>query len=330
MTINPKISVLMAVYNGERYLEEALTSVLNQTFGDFEFLIVDDGSTDQTPRILVSLADTRVRVVRHDRVGLTRSLNQGLSLARGEYVARQDADDLSLADRLKKQVAYLDSHSEVVLVGSGMTLITENRHPLRDYMYPSEHDLLTAELERLVSPLPHSTIMFRRTPILNSGGYREIFEKAQDYDLYLRVIENHRIASIPESLCCLRHSLNSVTFEDGEGQQFQYAVLALITSVVRRERGIDPLNLPGQREFLARFQAWYASSRYPRIFRSRQFRRQTRIALSKGQFTEAIQCLIAATLAEPAWLINRWGIRQAGAETFDAVRWAQDALDGIR
>lgn len=323
-TNNPRVSVLMAVYNGARYVGKALAGILNQEFGDFELLILDDGSTDQTPEILDSLMDPRVRIVRQERVGLTRSLNRGLSLANGEYIARQDADDISRDDRLGKQVAYLDSHPDVVLVGTGVTVITEDDRVLRDYIYPSEHEFLAAELGRLVSPLPHSTIMFRRKEMLDCGGYRDIFSKAQDYDLYLRLSEKHRVASIPESLCRLRHSMKSVTFDDGEGQQFQYAVLALITSVMRRERGIDPLDTPTRQRFLEKFQAWYASSSYPRRFRSRELRRQARLTWSQGCATEAVRCLVAAIIADRAWLAKRLGINSAGSEASDATRWVRN------
>jgi hypothetical protein len=166
--------------------------------------------------------------------------------------------------------------------------------------------------------------MFRRKEVLNCGGYRDIFSKAQDYDLYLRLVEKQRVASIREPLCRLRHSMSSMTFDDGEGQQFQYAVLALIASVMRRERGIDPLDTPARPEFLAKFQAWYASSYYPRRFRSRELRRQARLVWSQGCATEAFRCLVSAMIADRSWITERLSVRRIGSEASDAMRWVRN------
>ncbi len=125
----PRVSVLMSVYNGERFLRDSVESILGQTFTDFEFLILDDGSTDSTCEILEEYAnkDARIVLVRNDRnLGLTRSLNKGLRLVRGEYLARQDADDISLPKRLEMQVKFLDAHPEVGVVGSALEIIDEN------------------------------------------------------------------------------------------------------------------------------------------------------------------------------------------------------------
>ena len=124
----PKVSVVMCVHNGERYLYEALESVLNQTFEDFEFIIVDDASADNTPAILKEYAaqDGRIRLMRNaHNLGLTRSLNKALRLAKGEYIARQDADDISLPQRLEKQVEFLNSNSRTAVVGSWTEVIDE-------------------------------------------------------------------------------------------------------------------------------------------------------------------------------------------------------------
>src|SRR4051794_29608800 len=115
----PKVTVLLAVYNGERYLREAIDSILGQTFQDFEFLIINDGSTDSTREIILSYHDPRIRLVdNEDNIGQTRSLNRGLALAAGQFVARQDADDISEPERLASQVAFLEIHPEVVLLGT--------------------------------------------------------------------------------------------------------------------------------------------------------------------------------------------------------------------
>src|SRR4051812_26679567 len=125
MAASPTVSVLMAVYNGEQYLREAVNSILSQTFKDFEFIIIDDGSTDRSPELLASYAraDSRVKLISRPNKGLTKSLNEGLHAARGEFVARMDGDDISLPERFERQVSYLREHPEVVLVGSRVEFI---------------------------------------------------------------------------------------------------------------------------------------------------------------------------------------------------------------
>lgn len=316
----------MAVHNGERFLKEALESIGSQEFEDFELVVIDDGSTDRTAEILASAPDARLRVIQQSRAGLTRSLILGLSAARGEYVARQDADDLSLPQRLKKQAAYLEAHPEVALVGSGVTAITAGGRALRDYIYPSEHELLVAELERLITPLPHTTIFFRRQAVLECGGYRACFEKAQDYDLHLRLAEKHCLASIPEPLCRLRHSMDSFTFAAGEGEQFQFAMLALVSALIRRETGNDPLESPGREEFLGQFKAWYASSSCQQVFRSRQLRRQARLSWSEGRLIDSLKNLLAAVREDPRWAASRLGLLRNGGAAEAATAWAQSQM----
>lgn len=322
-----KVSVIMSVYNGADHVSNALSGMLRQTYADFEFLIFDDGSEDSTSEILASVRDSRIRLFRHDRVGLTRSLMRGMGLAGGEYIARLDADDVPREDRLEKQVAFLDSHPEVALVGSGVTLVDEDGRVIRDWIYPQAHDPLVAELKRLTNPLPHSTVMFRKKEVELCGGYRETFAKAQDYDLLLRVIEHHRIASIQEPLCSLRYLLNSFTFSDGKGQQFRFAVLAFVVSIIRVRTGVDPLNRPSRQDFLDRFRAWYRKSSYPDMFRSRVLRRSARLAWAGGRKASAIRDLAWAAWMDPMWPARRLGPGAMTGEAAEALQWACDVSE---
>ena len=131
----------MSVYNGEKYLREAIESILNQTFTDFEFLIVNDGSTDSSLEIILSYPDERIRVIRNDRnIGLTKSLNKALQQAKGEYIARQDADDISLQNRFEEQLIYLEKHPEVALLGTSAYKIDERGEILAKVIVPTEED----------------------------------------------------------------------------------------------------------------------------------------------------------------------------------------------
>ena len=139
----PKVSVVMSVYNGERYLSEAIESILQQTFTDFEFIIVDDGSTDGTGSILGNCTDSSIVHLRNrENIGLTRALNRGLEVASGEFVARQDVDDVSFPSRLARQVSYLEKNPSVGVLGTQMEMVDESKRVVRTYKAPCSHSLI--------------------------------------------------------------------------------------------------------------------------------------------------------------------------------------------
>jgi hypothetical protein len=187
--VTPKVTVLMSVRNGEPYVREAVRSVLDQTYADFEFLVVDDASTDATVEIVESFGDSRVRIVRNDvNVGQVPSLNRGLREARGEYIARLDADDACLPRRLDRQVEVLDSEPRVCLVGTWLQAIDERgrrlgrlEKTLTDYVDFLYHTLI---MRVYVS---HPAAMFRRRPVLDLGGYDEATAPSEDKDLWRKL-----------------------------------------------------------------------------------------------------------------------------------------------
>ena len=208
MTV-PRVTVLMAVHNGARHLREAVDSILAQTFLDFEFLIVDDGSTDESAAILASYADPRIVMLRNaTNVGLTKSLNIGLNAARGELVARQDADDRSYPERLARQVAFLDVHPEIAVVGAQARIIDADGHQLP----AGERKPLDAESIRFAllfsNPIVHTAATFRRKLV---DAYDERFVTSQDVELWSRLAENHPLANLPERLVDLRVHAQSVS-----------------------------------------------------------------------------------------------------------------------
>ncbi len=324
MSAVARVSVVMSVHNGARYLSEALASIIGQSYSDFEFLVIDDGSTDATAQMLAAVNDPRVRVIRQQRAGLTSSLITGVALAQGEYVARQDADDLSRPQRLGRQVGFLDSHPDVAIVGSAVTAIDEAGRRLCDWSYPQDNGALRAELGRLLTPLPHSTFMFRRAAVLAVGGYRAIFRKAQDYDLLLRLAQGHRLACLPEKLCCLRLAAGSVTSSAEESEQFYFAAMALMAALIRERTGRDPLDGPDRDRVIARFQSWYRNSVFSRRFHSRLARRQVRIALGQRRLLTALTCLARATAEDPAWLVERWWKRSR--ELAQVAAWVRSEI----
>lgn len=207
----PKVSVLMSVYNGERFLHEAVDSILNQTFTDLEFIIVDDGSTDNTWQILQEYAadEPRLLLMRNEsNLGLAGSLNRGLSLARGEYIARMDADDVSLPERLAAQVAFLDESPDVGVAGSSVQVIDGDGSPGNVWRYPTTHGLILWSLCFHTS-IMHPTAVFRRAVVQRVGGYDESFAQAQDRDLWQRISSFARLANLPEVY--LLHRLHPIS-----------------------------------------------------------------------------------------------------------------------
>ncbi len=237
----PEVTVLISVFNGERFLRETLDSLLAQDFGDFEVLIINDGSTDGTSSILAEYtADARFRVIDQENRGLVYSLNRGLEAARADLIARLDADDIAMPRRLSRQVEFMKDHPEVALLGSAITLIDENGRTLKDVVYPTGSDLVKSSLSRYCA-VAHPSVMMRRTPVLGLGGYRPAFRHAEDYDLWLRIAERHSIDNLKEPLVLYRqHDGNiSVRFQ----KQQTLSTFAARHCSKRRLAGLpDPMN----------------------------------------------------------------------------------------
>lgn len=193
-----KVSIVMCVYNGEKHLSKAIESILSQTFSDFEFITVDDGSTDSTPEILAkfSVEDSRITVIRNDRnLGLERSLNVGLSAAKSQYFARQDADDISFPDRLARQVEFLDSYPTIGAICTAVKYIDEQGNETGQDCLPEDHASLQALL-LFNNFMHHSTLMTRRDLIQALGGYDETKQYAEDYDLWWRLSKLSKLSSL--------------------------------------------------------------------------------------------------------------------------------------
>jgi glycosyltransferase involved in cell wall biosynthesis len=200
---SPRVSVLMAVRDGAPWVKDAVASVLTQTLTDLELIVVDDGSTDATPHILAGVSDPRVRVARRPREGLTPALNHGLGLARAPIVARLDADDVALPERLARQVAFLDTNPEVGVLGSAAREVNGDGREVRVVRPPEDDAALRHALIRR-NPMVHSTVTMRRAAIERVGGYDPLFAVAQDYDLWMRLAGVTRLANLREPLVVRR------------------------------------------------------------------------------------------------------------------------------
>lgn len=191
----------MSVYNGERFLRESIESILNQTFKDFEFIIINDGSTDSTPSILKEYEkkDKRVKVLYQENRGLTKSLNRGFKLAQGKYIARMDADDISECQRFERQVEFLDSHPSIGVLGIVSHVIDEDGNIKRKIDHPISHGKI---MEKILgdNKMTHSSLMLRKNLLETYGYYNEKFIFAQDYELLLRLSTVTKLVNLPESL----------------------------------------------------------------------------------------------------------------------------------
>jgi O-antigen biosynthesis protein len=234
----PQISVVMSVYNGAPYLEEAINSILQQTYANFEFIIVNDASTDKTSEILRKFDDCRLRVLTNpENLGLTKSLNLGLNAARGQYIARMDADDLSLPHRLEKQLEFLEKNSEYSLVGSSYYQIDEAgsiKSLIR--VLTDDRDLRTGLLQQ--NWFGHGSVMMRKAAVVQAGGYDESFTYAQDYDLWLRLAKQHKIANLEEPLYCWRATASCISRSKNKKQEY-FAGLARKKAIGRETRQDD-------------------------------------------------------------------------------------------
>ena len=207
--LTPKISVVMSVYNGEPYLHDAIKSILSQTYANFEFIIVNDGSIDNSADIITSFNDKRINVINNKiNKGLVESLNIGIKYARGEFIARMDADDISHLLRFEKQVAFLDDNMDVCLCGTSAEIIDDKK---TKFIYPLEHSAIKIFMLS-ENAIIHPSAMWRRDIFEQFKFlYNNDFPSAEDYELWTQVILKVKVANLPEALLFYRKHSQQVT-----------------------------------------------------------------------------------------------------------------------
>lgn len=233
----PVISVVMTVFNGERFLREAIDSILGQSYSDFEFIIIDDGSTDSSGWIIDSYAkqDPRIKLHRQENRGIVDSLNRGCHLARGKYIARMDADDVCAPTRLERQLVFLEGSPRVGLVGCGLY---DNIDTVGAVLYTSCLPVDNGDIQRTLVErwcFLHPSIMFRRPLFSLVGGYRKEFEGAEDHDFILRILEHSEAYNIPERL--IRYRVNPTGLSVTYHQYMNELGEAAMRLARRRRRG---------------------------------------------------------------------------------------------
>lgn len=274
----PVVSVVMAVRNGERHLRAALDSLLRQTMADFELVVIDDGSTDATASILCQYAeeDDRLLMVRNARnVGLARSLNRALKWARGRYIARQDADDVSAPDRLDRQAAWLDAHPDVGLLGTAYHVIDDAGR--RSVIHrPPQTDAEIRWQMMFHNAFCHSSVMFRRSLLAIEPGYNADFPVAQDYDFWARLLPHTRAANLDEPL--VEYRVHPAHTGAGRRSEQQEAATRIARRLLAQRLGGEPPDAGD----VAELRRWY--NRFPRTFRESDRSRVALLARSVKAF----------------------------------------------
>lgn len=283
----------MSVYNAEANVAAAIESILAQTYANFEFVIIDDGSTDGSRAAIEQFDDPRIRLISRPNKGLPESLNEGIALARGRYVARQDADDSSLPTRLEREVELLERNPDVGMVGTNYMIVDEDGALLTTtsvFIHPD--DLAVAQI--LSNQFGHGTVMMRKSLVVDVGGYDPSAGVVEDYDLWLRIARVSKLANIPEPLYRWRRSSGSLSMADRQS--------SIDLTFALRDR--EFARLLNDRESFRIFTSFHPRGFYPApaaYFRKKAtlFRSLAFLYRREGRHWSAIAMQAAATLCEP-------------------------------
>ncbi len=238
----PEVSVLMSCFNGDHWLNEAINSVLAQTFENFELILVDDGSTDESWSIIQSYRDRdeRILAISKKNTGLADSLNVGIAQARGKWIARLDADDLCEPTRLEEQIDFVRSHPDVVLLGTGFVEIDEHGQAIKNHLYPSSNRGLLRHLTRLQRFFPHSSAFYNVSAVRKVGGYNARIHRAEDWQLWLELARLGRIACIPKFLVQIRKHSSQISLDNNGMRQLIDQIASTVCYFLRLEGYQDP------------------------------------------------------------------------------------------
>lgn len=243
----PFVSAIVPVFNAAKYLDQALESMLNQTFQDVEYILINDGSTDVSGEIIKSQGDPRIRYYEQENRGIARTLNRGIALASGKYLWRHDADDICQPDQLGKQVRFLEQHPDIALVGMQVAFMTERgkiawdcRQPKNQWFENKTFKLVERNDFNPYSPVTHATVLMSTNVICEIGGYREVFKTSEDTDLWLRLIDTYQAAVLNDCTYFVRQNPVSITRRNSGTADF-YRNLAFECYEERQLKGSDRL-----------------------------------------------------------------------------------------
>lgn len=302
---NPLLSVVMPVRNAARFLHLAMDSILAQSYDSFEFIVIDDSSSDATAEILKAYRDPRVTLLKNERHrGLVDSLNAGIARARGEYVARMDGDDISHPERLAAELRVLESEANLALVGSYANVIDENGCPVTTFRPPTDsHEIYRILLNRNV--FIHSSVMFRKRAVLEVGGYQMLRADsgaAQDYHLWLRLADRYPLRNLPEVLVDYRIHDGQVTMQSLAAQRGCANLARTLAAKRRVDRGEPYTRLSGLR-LLERWRAKPGSLGGDLLFLVDLYRRAGK---ERAALQLAWRGVLTSPLAARGWSLAGW------------------------
>jgi glycosyltransferase involved in cell wall biosynthesis len=253
--INPNISVVMSIYNAEKYLAEAIDSILNQTYFNFEFIIINDGSTDKSLKIIEKYQEKDKRIVLINRVnkGLIYSLNEGIKLAKGDYIARMDGDDISLPTRFEEQISFLDKNSDIGVCGSWIEIFAKNKKS-NIKKFAKNNQELKAQL-LFSSPVAHPSAMIRKSILdKHSISYKKKYKNAEDYKFWLDLSKVTKLANIQKVLLRYRYLETSITrVSNNKSGQERFIVISSIFLEILREMAITNSDMENKLHFIMNF-----------------------------------------------------------------------------
>ena len=307
MNKNPIISIIMTFYNARNTLGEAVISILNQSFTNFELLLIDDGSSDDSMESLKVFEDIRIVNIHAGRIGRAAALNLGLQTARGKYIAILDADDVALSNRLEAQKQFLDMNSDVWLVCSSVELIDEKGQFIGISEIPTEHEKLLERLLKL-NPFAHSSVMYHRQKALKVGGYNERCEKSIDFNFYLDLVSaGAKIKGQKQAYTRLRDYASSWGKSDSEALQMFFGIAGVIDY---------HLNYIGEVRFLRGeesrwnkikpiYKVWFESNGYKNRYEAKKALKFSKSSLFSGDIFKCIRLLFSALNLDPLCMFSR-------------------------
>lgn len=242
--MNTSISVIMACYNSEAWLSESIESILKQTYKDFEFIIIDDGSNDGSSDIIQYYAkhDRRIIYIQKENSGLADSLNIGIEMSKGKWIARIDCDDISEPNRLEQQLSYAEKDKKIVFVGCNSLNIDENGTILGSYNYPTAHAQLLSNLKTHKKFPAHSSAFYLSSAVKSINLYRPRVVRSQDWDLWLRLSEIGSLVSCPQQLVRIRQHSHQITHDDQGRKSRIFNRIAVSSFWIRSFNCEDPIN----------------------------------------------------------------------------------------
>lgn len=295
----PPVTVLMTVYNAEKYLSIAIESILNQTFQNFEFMIINDGSTDRSIEVLRKYAamDERIRLINYDtNRGIIACSNDGIERSLGEYIARMDADDISLPDRLEIQYRFLETHPSYVCVGCKSMMIDPYGEDLKIFPFHGGNEaIVKAMLNGVGGAIIHPSAMIRKSALLKIGGYNEDFRHAEDMELFLQLTEAGLVANIPDVLFKYRQTPSGIGYKNRKAQKETY-LRSIENAHARRKQVFDKKALEkeiNEEEVLIynKWAWWALSAGNVKVARKYAFKTLLRRPFSKESWKVLYCCL---------------------------------------